>query len=93
VPWIQFDGLMDTAFEQIRHYAASDAPVSLRLLRAFDDLLSADMSAPERASLLDRAGRVVAGCELRLSEHDIDPLRKRLKRLNERAAALGGYPF
>ena len=92
VPWIQFDGLMDTAFEQIRHYAASDAPVSLRLLRAFDDLLSADMSAPERASLLDRAGRVVAGCELRLSEHDIDPLRKRLKRLSERAVTLGGYP-
>jgi uncharacterized membrane protein len=35
VPWMSFDGLLDTAFEQIRHYAAADAAVSLRLMRAF----------------------------------------------------------
>ena len=34
VPWISVDGMLDTAFEQIRHYAASDVAVSLRLLRA-----------------------------------------------------------
>jgi hypothetical protein len=24
VPWMSFDGLLDTAFEQIRHYGAAD---------------------------------------------------------------------
>jgi uncharacterized membrane protein len=33
VPWIAFDGLLDTAFEQIRHYAVADVAVSLRLAR------------------------------------------------------------
>ncbi len=30
VPWIDLDGLLDLAFEQIRHYSISDAAVSLR---------------------------------------------------------------
>ena len=38
---MSFDGLLDTAFEQIRHYAVADIAVSLRLLRAFTDLTSA----------------------------------------------------
>ena len=33
VPWMSFDGLLDTAFEQIRHYAVADIAVSLRLMR------------------------------------------------------------
>ena len=40
VPWLGFQGLLDTAFEQIRHYAVADVAVSLRLLRAFDDIAS-----------------------------------------------------
>ncbi len=40
VPWMSFDGSLDTAFEQIRHYAAADVAVSLRLLRAFNDIAS-----------------------------------------------------
>ena len=38
IPWIDFDHLLDTAFEQIRHYAVNDIAVSLRLLRALGDL-------------------------------------------------------
>ena len=38
VPWMSFDGLLDTAFEQIRHYAVADVAVSLRLMRAFTDI-------------------------------------------------------
>ncbi len=30
VPWMSFDGLLDTAFEQIRHYAVADIAVSLQ---------------------------------------------------------------
>ena len=29
LPWISVDGMFDTAFEQVRHYAANDAAVSL----------------------------------------------------------------
>ena len=38
VPWIKLEGLLDLAFEQIRHYAAGDAAVSLRLMRALGDI-------------------------------------------------------
>ncbi len=38
IPWIKFEGLLDLAFEQIRHYAAGDAAVSLRLMRALGDI-------------------------------------------------------
>ena len=62
VPWMSFDGLLDTAFEQIRHYAAADVAVSLRLMRAFNDIASATQHADLRARLLERARRVAAGC-------------------------------
>src|SRR5450631_2738794 len=38
VPWIEVESLLDTAFEQIRHYSVADIAVSLRLLRALDDI-------------------------------------------------------
>ena len=49
VPWIRVDGMLDTAFEQIHHYAANNAAVSLRLLRAIGDIagtLQRDDTAP-----------------------------------------------
>jgi uncharacterized membrane protein len=33
IPWPDFNHLLETAFEQIRHYAVSDIAVSLRILR------------------------------------------------------------
>ena len=38
VPWIDFEGLLNTACEPIRHYSKSDIAVSLRLIRALDDI-------------------------------------------------------
>jgi uncharacterized membrane protein len=73
--------LLDTAFEQIRHYAKSDIAVSLRLLRAFDDMALAGASHKEIQSLVSRARRVAAGCELNLDKDDVQPLRRRLARL------------
>jgi uncharacterized membrane protein len=81
VPWISYEGLLDTAFEQIRHYAKSDIAVSLRLLRAFDDMALAGASHKEIQSLISRGRRVVAGCELNLDKDDVLPLRRRLARL------------
>jgi hypothetical protein len=38
---LQGASLLDTAFEQIRHYATADVAVSLRLMRASSDIVSA----------------------------------------------------
>jgi uncharacterized membrane protein len=81
VPWIDFNGLMDTAFEQIRHYSASDIAVSLRLLRAFGDLASSISDPNLRSLVIGRAERVVAGCSGRLPEDDLVKLRHRMAQL------------
>jgi uncharacterized membrane protein len=78
MPWMTFDGLLDTAFEQIRHYAAADAAVSLRLIRAFGDIATATQLADLRSRLLERARRVAGGCVGRLPEEELKKLQKRL---------------
>ena len=87
VPWLGFQGLLDTAFEQIRHYAVSDVAVSLRLLRAFDDIASTTPHAELKRPLLERARRVVAGCAGSLPEDELAKLQQRLKALEARVAA------
>jgi uncharacterized membrane protein len=78
VPWMTFDNLLDTAFEQIRHYTAADVAVSLRLMRAFNDIASATQLADLRAKLLERAGRVAGGCAGRLPEDELAKIQQRL---------------
>ena len=77
VPWISFDGLLDTAFEQIRHYAVADVTVSLRLMRAFADIASTTEHTDLRARLLERALRVTAGCAEHLPKDELTKLRRR----------------
>jgi len=86
VPWIDFDGLLDTAFEQIRHYAAADVAVSLRLIRAIGDIASAAGHADERAKLLERARRVATGCAGHLPKDDLTKLHQRLSALEAAVA-------
>jgi uncharacterized membrane protein len=78
VPRIGFDGLLDLAFEQIRHYAAADAAVSLRLMRALGDIASAASDPELRRELVARGERVVAGCTGRLQADDLRRLERRL---------------
>jgi uncharacterized membrane protein len=78
VPWISFDGLLDAAFEQIRHYGAADIAVSLRLLRAFSDIANATQLTDIRAMLLTRAQRVASGCGGHLPKDDLIKLNQRL---------------
>jgi uncharacterized membrane protein len=78
VPWMSVDGLLDTAFEQIRHYAAADAAVSLRLMRALLDIASTTQDLDLRAKLSCRARRVTAGCAERLAEKELAKLQERL---------------
>jgi uncharacterized membrane protein len=87
VPWISIDGMLDTAFEQIRHYAATDVAVSLRLLRALGDIGGTLRQGDVRDKLLERARRVVDGCGDRLRETDAGRLRQRLAMLEERFAS------
>ncbi len=84
VPWIGIEGLLDTAFEQIRHYSASDVAVSLRLLRAFDDIASTCHDLRIIGLLVVRGRRVVAGCAERLGPDQIEKLQQRLSALEAR---------
>jgi uncharacterized membrane protein len=87
LPQIRFEGLLDTAFEQIRHYSQSDVAVSLRLLRAFNDIAQTVSDPESRTTLLQRASRVVAGCVPHLPEDDLAKLRQRLKALEAHLVA------
>ena len=78
VPWMSFDGLLDTAFEQIRHYAVADVAVSLRLMRAYSDIAGSTPHADLRASLLECARRVAAGCAGHLPTDELVKLKERL---------------
>ena len=89
IPWIGYEGLLDTAFEQIRHYGRGDAAVSLRLLRAYDDMIAAGLPLGWAEALIERARRVVQGCGEALPETDLGPLRRRLERLEATAAPAG----
>jgi uncharacterized membrane protein len=89
VPWISFDGLLDTAFEQIRHYSAADVAISLRLLRAFRDIASTTQHTDLRNKLVERAKRVVAGCTGHLPKDDLKKLQQRLVALETMIAAEG----
>ena len=85
IPWIDFDHLLESAFEQIRMYAKSDAAVSLRLLRALRDIASGTSDRELRRSLLASGKRVVAGCAERLGEDEMRHLRVRLLALEQAA--------
>jgi uncharacterized membrane protein len=84
VPWIGTENLLDTAFEQIRHYSMSDIAVSLRLLRAFEDIASTCGDPRIVESLVVRGRRILTGCAERLSTDQIEKLRQRLSALEAR---------
>jgi uncharacterized membrane protein len=87
MPWIDVPGMLDTALEQIRHYATADLAVSLRLLRAIGDIAGTAQQGDIRDALLARARLVVDGATKRLSEVDAARLRQRLTKLEEGLAA------
>ena len=83
LPWIDLDGLLNTAIEQIRAYATTDAAVSLRLLRLLQDVAVTVTNDELRRHIVARGERVVDGCRGRLPADD-------LARLEHRLAALQG---
>ena len=81
IDWTDFDGVLDLAYEQIRHYSVADAAVSLRLMRALVDIASTTTDSAIRTRLIDRGKRLIDGCAGRLEEFDMARLRRRLSRL------------
>jgi uncharacterized membrane protein len=87
VPWIDFERLLDSAFEQIRMYSKGDVAVSLRLLRAFGDIAQTIPDPSVRRTLFDRGKRVVDGCAERMGAEELKPLLVRLTTLEKLAFA------
>jgi uncharacterized membrane protein len=81
IPWITFERLLESAFEQIRMYSKSDVAVSMRLLRALGDIAATTQDARYRHVLAVLAKRVVAGCTEKLGEEDLRSLHARLNTL------------
>jgi uncharacterized membrane protein len=81
IPWISFEGLLRSAFEQIRLYAKGDVAVSLRLLRALADVASTTQNSDYQRALVEMGKRVVTGCTERLTENELRDLRLREKAL------------
>jgi energy-coupling factor transporter ATP-binding protein EcfA2 len=84
IAWIDFEKLMDTAFEQIRLYSQGDVAVSLRLLRALGDIAVSSDAALCRG-LAERGRRIVAGCATRLGEPELADMKARLRALESGA--------
>jgi uncharacterized membrane protein len=87
VPWISFEGLIDTAFDQIRHYAVADLAVSLRLIRALQDISDATRRLDEQQLLVGLARRILAGCQKHLSESELERLKRRVADLEAQVVA------
>jgi uncharacterized membrane protein len=81
IPWISFEGLLNSAFDQIRLYAKTDIAVSLRLLRALTDVASTTQNSDYRKSLVAMGKCVIAGCAERLTENELKNLELRQKAL------------
>jgi len=81
IAWIDFEKLLDSAFEQIRMYSKGDVAVSLRMLRALGDIAVTTTDLAFRRTLAERGRRIVAGCAERLSEKEMLEMRGRLRTL------------
>jgi uncharacterized membrane protein len=81
IPWVGFERLVDSAFEQIRWYSRADVAVSLRILRALADIAITTPDPEFRRILADRGRRIVEGCAGAVNEKEVQPLRERLAAL------------
>jgi uncharacterized membrane protein len=85
IPWIDFERLLDSAFEQIRMYSRGDVAVSLRLLRALGDIGFTSPDMAYRRILCDRGRRVVEGCTDHIGAENLKRLHTRLTALEKLA--------
>ena len=87
IPQIGFEGLLTSAFEQIRLYSKSDIAVSLRMLRALGDIAWTSSEPAFRRALYEQGKRIVEGCAEKLGEEELRPMRARLSALERLVSA------
>ncbi len=87
VPWIGLEGMLNTAFDQIRHYAAADLAVNLRLLKAMGDVAATTERREVHAALLGRARLLVSLAAEKIAAPDAARLKQRLAALEKRLEA------
>jgi uncharacterized membrane protein len=83
IPWVDFEGLLKSAFHQIRLYSKTDLAVSLRLLRALGDIAWTRPESALRRALYEEGKRIVEGCSEKLGEEELRPMRVRLTALEK----------
>ena len=83
IPWMTFDGLLTSAFEQIRLYSKADIAVSLRLLRALIDIAGTTADQIYRERLHQLGVRIVQGCSEKLRQDEMAPMLIRLEALEK----------
>jgi uncharacterized membrane protein len=87
IPWIDFGGLLTSAFEQIRLYSKADIAVSLRMLRALGDIAATTEEPAYRLKLHELGIRILNGCAEELTEADVSPMGVRLAVLEKLSTA------
>lgn len=86
IAWLDFERLVDSAFEQIRMYAKTDVAVNLRMLRALGDIAQTVPDKQFRVVLADRGRNILTGCSKHLEENELTEMKKRMVVLDELAA-------
>ena len=81
IPWLSFDRLVESAFEQIRLYAKSDVAVNLRMLRALSDIAATVSDPAACRALAEQGRRTVAGAAEQLGEQEMGEIHARLATL------------
>jgi uncharacterized membrane protein len=85
LPWLGFDRILESAFEQVRLYSQADVAVSLRLLRAFSDIASTLPDRESRKLIVEQGIKLVGGCSQHLNEEVLKEMRLRLAALEKMA--------
>jgi len=86
IPWLGFDRLVESAFEQIRLYSQSDIAVSLRLLRALNDIATTLPAGRSKSMLLEFGRLLVDGCTEKLGNEELREMKARIASLEKLVA-------
>ena len=81
IPYLDFERLVDSAFEQIRMYSRTDVAVSLRMFRALGDIAHTVPDKASRMVLVQKGRRILASCEKNLEENEIIEMKTRMDAL------------
>jgi uncharacterized membrane protein len=84
---LPFERLLEVAFSQIAHYARADFAVTLRVLRALDDVSQIARHPPYLEALRERAESVARECAESLPASSRDAVQARLEAVAARANA------